>query len=88
MAITKVTTVQRVEVYPATAEEDARLMVVYMDRFDDPEDDQLPHESQRGVHLTKTISSTDEEGNVTETPTDLTNHDAIVQTIAAVIWAQ
>ena len=82
MAITKTTTVQRVEVY-----EDTRLMVVYTDTFDDPEDDQLPHSSHRTVHLNKTTSTMDEEGNVTETPTDVSTHDPLVQTIAAAVWA-
>lgn len=82
MAITKTTTVQRVEVYP-----DNRLMVVYNDFFDDPDDDQLPNTSQRVAHLSKMTSITDEEGNVTETPTDVSKHDPLVQTIAAAIWA-
>jgi hypothetical protein len=82
MAITKTTTVQRVEVYP-----DDRLMVVYNDLFDDPDDDQLPHESQRVVHLNKMTSTTDGEGNVTETATDVAGHDALVQTIATAVWA-
>ena len=82
MAITKTTTVQRVEVYP-----DNRIMVVYIDLFDDPDDDQLPHESNRVVHLSKMKTTTDEEGNVTETPTDVSGHDALVQTIAAAVWA-
>ena len=84
MAITKTTTVQRVEVYPG---DDPRLMVVYTDVFDDPDDDLLPHTSQRVVHLNKMTSTTDEEGNVTETPTDVSGHDALVQTIAAAVWA-
>lgn len=83
MAITKTTTVQRVEVY-----EDTRLMVVYNDLFDDPDDDQLPHESTRVVHLSKVVTTTDEEGNVTETPTDVSGHDPLVQTIAAAVWAE
>jgi len=82
MAITKITTVQRVEVYP-----DNRLMVVYTDLFDDPDDDQLPHESNRVVHLSKMTSTTAEDGTVTETPTDVSGHDALVQTIAAAVWA-
>ena len=82
MAITKTTTVQRVEVY-----ENKTLMVVYTDKFDDPEDDQLPHESTRVVHLAKITRVTDEEGNVTETPTDVSKHDSLVQTIAAAVWA-
>jgi len=84
MAITKTTTVQRVEVYPG---DDPRLMVVYNDLFDDPDDDQLPHESTRVVHLNKMTSTTDDEGNVTETATDVSGHDALVQTIAAAVWA-
>ena len=83
MAITKTTTVQRVEVY-----EDTRLMVVYTDVFDDPDDDQLPHESSRVVHLNKMTSTTDEDGNVTETSTDVSGHDPLVQTIAAAVWAE
>ena len=82
MAITKTTTVQRVEVY-----EDTRLMVVYNDVFDDPDDDQLPHSSNRVVHLSQMTSTTDEEGNVTETATDVSGHDPLVQTIAAAVWA-
>ena len=81
MAITKTTTIQRVEVY-----EDTRLMVVYNDVFDDPDDDQLPHKSTRVVHLSRTITTEDEEGNVTETATDVSGHDPLVQTIAAAVW--
>lgn len=82
MAITKTTTVQRIEVYP-----DNRMMVVYNDVFDDPDDDQLPHTSQRVVHLKKMTSSTDEQGNVTETPTNVSAHDPLVQIIATALWA-
>jgi len=81
MAITKTTTVQRVEVYP-----DNRLMVVYTDLSDDPDDDQLPHESNRVVHLTKMTSTTAEDGTVTEAATDVSGHDPLVQTIAAAVW--
>ena len=81
MAITKTTTVQRVEVYPEN-----RMMVVYNDVFDDPDDDQLPHTSHRVVNLAKSHSSMDEDGNVTETLTDVSGHDALVQTIAAAVW--
>ena len=89
MAITKTTTVQRIEVYPGEAELDTnpRLMVVYDDLFDDPDDDQLPHQSQRVVHLYKMKTTTDEDGHVTETLTDVSGHDPLVQTIAAAVWA-
>lgn len=84
MAITKTTTVSRVEIMP---NDNNRVMVVYLDRFDDPDDDQLPNESLRTVQLWKTTRVTDEEGNVTETPTDVSGHDPLVQTIAAAVWA-
>ena len=84
MAITKTTTVQRIEVYPG---DDPTLMVVYIDFFDDPDDDLLPNESQRVIRLEKMTSTTDEDGNVTETPTDVSGHDPLVQTIAAAVWA-
>lgn len=83
MAITKTTTVQRIEVYPG---DDPTLMVVYIDVFDDPDDDLLPNESQRVIRLEKMTSSTDEEGNVTETDTDVSGHDTLVQAIAAAVW--
>jgi len=84
MAITKTTTVQRVEVYPGN--DYTRLMVVYTDLFDDPDDDQLPHESQRVVHLDRMIRTTAEDGTVTETATDVSGHAPLVQTIAAAVW--
>lgn len=82
MAITKTTTVQRVEVYP-----DDRLMVVYIDLFDDPDDDLLPNESSRVIHLSKTTITIDDDGNEVETATDVSSHAPLVQTIAAAVWA-
>jgi len=82
MSITKTTTVQRIEVYP-----DSRMMVVYNDVFDDPDDDQLPNHSHRTVNLSQMTSTVDEEGNVIELETDISHHDPLVQTIAAAIWA-
>lgn len=87
MAITKTTTVQRVEVYPAAdssaaATENAAhetLMVCYLDSFDDSEDDTLPVTSSRVVHIQKF----DNEGNAT----DVTSEDSLVQTICTAVWA-
>ena len=81
MAITKTTTVQRVEVYP-----DDRMMIVYNEHFDDPDDDQLPHQSQRQVSLTRMTTTMAEDGTITETATDVSGHDPLVQTIAAAVW--
>ena len=84
MAITKTTTVQRIAVYPGDV---PTLMVSYIDVFDDPDDDSLPNESQRVIRLEKVTSTTAEDGTVTETATDISGHDALVQTIAAAVWA-
>lgn len=85
MAITKTTTVQRVEVYPG---DNPRLMVVYNDLFDDPDDDQLPHESNRVVNLSRTTSIEGDDGSQTIVNTDVSGHDPLVQTIAAAVWAE
>jgi len=85
MAITKTTTVHRIEVIPGA--DDPALVVSYMDFFDDPDDDQLPTRSNRTVHLERITHGVDEDGNATSTPTDVSGHDALVQAIAAAVWA-
>ena len=60
MAITKTTTVQRVEVYPAgnpsadVSENAAHesLMICYQDSFDDSSDDTLPAQTNRITYST------------------------------------
>lgn len=89
MAISQTRTVQRVEVYPAQEESTKpRLMVVYEYTFDDTEDDQLPVVTSKVVHLAATVSTTGEEGTATETATDVSGHDALVQAIATAVWAE
>lgn len=82
MALTATKKVQRVEVY-----EDTRVMVVYEITIDDPNDDLLPAVSNQVVHLVKETTTTDEDGNETVTPTDISSHDALVQTICNAVWA-
>lgn len=67
MAIEHTRTVQRVEAYP-----DGRIMVVYIDRFDDPDDDLLPTESNKVVHL--------------NAHADVTAHLQFVQDVCAGAW--
>jgi hypothetical protein len=85
MAITKTTTVHRIEVIPGA--DDPALVVSYTDFIDDPDDDQLPLRATRTIHLERITHSVDEDGNATSTPTDLSKHDPLVQTIAAAVWA-
>jgi len=87
MAITKETIVQRVEVYPSKGDAKPAMMIVYQDTFDDPDDDLLPHTSNRVIHLSATVSATDEDGNVTVTDTDVSMHDPLVQAITEAVWA-
>lgn len=61
-------------------------MIVYNEHFDDPDDDQLPHQSQRQVSLTRMTTTMAEDGTITETATDVSGHDPLVQTIAAAVW--
>ena len=82
MTMTVTKKVQRVEVY-----EDTRVMVVYEITVDDPNDDLLPAVSNQVVHLVKETTTTDEDGNETVTPTDISNHDELVQTICNAVWA-
>ena len=82
MALTATKKVQRVEVYG-----DKRVMVVYEITIDDPNDDLLPAVSNQVVHLEKEVSTTDEDGVETVTATDISNHDALVQTICNAVWA-
>ena len=88
MAITKVTKVQRIEVYPAhdsTAastkmEAHETMMVVYEDTLDDSADADLPVTATRVKHLTKLVA---EDGAAT----DYSGEDALVKSIADKIWA-
>jgi len=88
MAITKVTTVQRMEVYPAVDptvgdtknEKYPWVMVVYQDKLDDSEDADLPVTATRVKHLYKLVT---DDGAAT----DYSKEDALVKTVCAAIWA-
>jgi len=79
MAISKTKSVSRVEVYPPLDDSQPRIMVVYEYSFDDTEDDELPANSTKVVHL----EATDSEGNAT----DVTGEDQLVQDIAGAVWS-
>mgnify|MGYP007077411171 CR=1 FL=1 len=88
MAITKVTNVQRLEVYPpadSSADDTANakhetLMVVYEDTLDDSTDDDLPVTATRVKHLSKYQSDGGD-------ATDYSGEDALVQTVCGAIWS-
>lgn len=68
MAIEHTRTVQRVEAYP-----NGSVMIVYIDIFDDPDDDLLPSETQKVVHL--------------QAHADTSAHLQFVQDVCAGAWA-
>ena len=88
MAITKVTTVQRIEVYPivdSSADDTANnkhesVMIVYNDTLDDSADADLPVTATRVKHLFKFV----EDGGAA---TDYSGEDALVQTVCGAIWS-
>ena len=89
MAITKTTSVQRVEVYPAQDSDAAdttnagnpTLMVVYEDSMDDPNDADLPVTASRVKHIER---YSDEEN---ATATDVTGEAQLVQDICGAVWS-
>ena len=89
MAITKTTSVQRVEVYPQSDSSAAdtlnsgnpTVMVVYEDSMDDPDDNDLPVVATRVKHL---VRYSDEDN---ATATVVTGEDQLVQDICGAIWS-
>lgn len=90
MAITKSTTLEHVHI--DCSQDPAHLEVIEGVSWDDPDDDELPiHKSTSRMIRKNTVSVTYDaetgEAISTETPTDLSNEDQVIQDIAAAIWA-
>jgi len=88
MAISKVTTVQSIQVHPAMdAEAEATsnaahpgVYVTYIDTFDDPSDEQLPAVLNRSISLQKFV---EDDGDAT----DYSGEDALVISVCDAIWS-
>lgn len=88
MAISKTTTVDRIEVYPAeNSSADAtsmqahpRVVVFYVDTLDDPDDAELPVTAYRDKALYKFV----EDGG---SATDTSGEAALVQTVCTAVWS-
>ena len=89
MAMTKTTSVQRIEVYPASDTDAAdtlnagnpTVMAFYEDHIDDPDDADLPVIAPRN----KSFVRYSDEANATAT--DVTGEDQLVQDICGAIWS-
>lgn len=86
MAITKTITINRIDVYPVSGG-DPRVVVRRSITFDDSTDDQLPTSTDDTLTIVKYTSTTDEDGNVTQSLTDYSDQDALVVTVCDAIWA-
>lgn len=84
MAITRVRTVNRLEVFPR--DPDWLVTVVYEETFDDTEDAQLPFTSDRKVVLHRYTITQDADGNDVSNPTDISGEDADVQAVCNALW--
>jgi hypothetical protein len=88
MAISKTTTVDRIEVYPAenpsgeatTLQAHARVIVFYIDTLDDPDDAELPITAHREKVFYKFV---EDEG----ADTDVSGEHALVQSICTAAWS-
>ena len=95
MAITKTTSVQRVEVYPQSDADasdtlnsgNPSVMVVYEDAMDDPDDNDLPVVATRVKHLRRYTITINDDQTETSTATDVTGEDQLVQDICGAIWS-
>jgi hypothetical protein len=95
MAITKTTSVQRVEVYPQSDADAAdtlnsgnpTVMVVYEDAMDDPDDNDLPVVATRVKHLQRYTITINDDQTETSAATDVTGEDQLVQDICGAIWS-
>lgn len=87
MAIIKTRTVQKIEVTPDG--DGYMLTVIYNQKIDDPDDDDLPIERrlEKVIRKNTIIPPTQEGEHAAVVPTDYSGEDALVQTIAAAIWA-
>ncbi|MGB1038831.1 MAG: hypothetical protein ACPGYY_09315 [Bacteroidia bacterium] len=88
MAISKTTTVDRIEVYEAedpsadatSMQAHPRVAVFYVDTLDDPDDAELPVTAYRDKTLYKFV----EDGGAT---TNTSGEATIVQTICSALWS-
>ena len=95
MAITKTTSVQRVEVYRATDPDAADTLnagnptvtVIYEDSMDDPNDSDLPVIAIRAKNLSRYVVTINDDETTTSTATDVTGEDQLVQDICGAIWS-
>jgi len=87
MAIERTRAVQRLEVYPGIEDEDPRVMVVYENTFDDPEDDELPVVQTQVKHLSKTVTDNSDPENPVVSDTDYSSEDALVISVCDAIWS-
>lgn len=84
MAITKTRTVKDIQVL--VVEPESRVNVVYEWVFDDTEDDSLPATSYTTKNLSRYVEDPAVAGDLTQTLTDISGEDALIQAICNLVW--
>lgn len=88
MAITKTRKVVRLEIIPQDGDMKPVVNFYYQYSIDDPNDDELPIVTQKAISLQDITRTPNDDGTVTETPTDLTGHDDLVVAVCNAVWAE
>ncbi len=86
MAITKTTTVDRMEVIARGSEWIVR--VSYFDTFDDSEDSEPAVVAERQATLMSKTEVLDSDGNKSYIDTDITKQDSTVQSVCNLLWGR
>ena len=84
MAITSTKSIYRIEIQDI--QPDPELIVLYTYTFDDPSDDDLPVEKEVAHRLSRYTTTVDDEGEETQSATDVSGHMPLVQSICTAIW--
>lgn len=84
MAITSSKSIYRIEIQDT--QPDPELMVLYTYTFDDPSDDDLPVNKEVSHRLSRYTATVDDDGNETQSATDVSGHMQLVQDICTAIW--
>lgn len=82
MAITKTTTLERIEVFPPKTDPGAPIMNIHLiDTWDDPDDEELPIRKKRVITRGRAVPEVD---GIARTPID--DLPQLAQDVANTIW--
>ena len=94
MAISKTVELRSIQVSPkadasadtSTNNANPTLYVAYTHRFDDSGDSTLPVSTTQTISLSRYVETTDSEGEITLSATDISSQDDLVKAVCAAVW--